>query len=292
MSDTAYYLSAVVGSGPESLEVRTKICSTASLNALLEDNPAAITLAPSGAGSAERLLDAFTRAVSLMRVRYAEAPHMLHRWRYYKQESGEQGLHLVHSVDSAGMIQQLVDFHTAHGFVAAFIREGFLAESQSFVVIESAISEVFAQSPTRQISVPRANEPEAANRRAVHAARQQMLDKVGSYSSEELASALDSTTSNASQCAADQRNAGKVFGVRYGQKWHSPEFQFDATRKPYKEMKAVLEALSPDARGWDRLQWFLEPHEKLSGHTPLEVWETDRRKVIEAAHTERWHARD
>jgi hypothetical protein len=57
-------------------------------------------------------------------------------------------------------------------------------------------------------------------------------------------------------------------------------------------MKSVLAALTPDQQGWDRLQWFLEPHESLRGRTPIEVWKTDRNKVIEAANTERWDGRD
>jgi hypothetical protein len=82
-----------------------------------------------------------------------------------------------------------------------------------------------------------------------------MLGRVGSYSSEDLASAVASTTRNASQFAADQRSAGKLFGVRLGQAWHYPKFQFDAERNTLPEMKSVLAALAPDQQGWDRLQW-------------------------------------
>jgi len=122
--------------------------------------------------------------------------------------------------------------------------------------------------------------------------RKGMVDQVGAYTSEELAAAVGSTTTNASQFAADQRNAGKLFGVKFGLKWLYPKFQFDSQTLPYPEMKSVLNALSPDDQGWDRLQWFLERHEVLDGHTPLEIWRTDRQKVARAANTERWNGRD
>jgi len=57
-------------------------------------------------------------------------------------------------------------------------------------------------------------------------------------------------------------------------------------------MKAVLAALAPDAQGWDRLHWFLAPHETLEGKMPLDLWKKSPLKVIEAAHTERWDGRD
>jgi hypothetical protein len=88
---------------------------------------------------------------------------------------------------------------------------------------------------------------------------------------------------------------GKLFGVRFGREWHYPAFQFDRTQKPieiFDEVKPLLAALSPDERGWDRLQWFLQPHEALNGLTPLEVWRKDRASVVAAAGTERWNGRD
>jgi hypothetical protein len=122
-----------------------------------------------------------------------------------------------------------------------------------------------------------------------------MLKSIGTFTSEQIASGLDSTSSNASQYAADQRSAGKIFGVRFGREWYYPQFQFDRSRKPietFDEVKPLLAALSPDEQGWDRLQWFLKPHEALDGLTPLEMWNTDRAAVVKAASTERWNVRD
>jgi hypothetical protein len=133
---------------------------------------------------------------------------------------------------------------------------------------------------------------ESANREKLRKVRREMLDKVGALTSEELAASSDSTSPNASQYALDQRKKGRIFGVRFGQKLLYPKFQFDTKRRILPEMKEILRALSPDEKGWDRLQWFLEPHEALKGKTPLEVWPSNRKKVLDAARTERWSGRD
>ncbi|HTU64405.1 MAG TPA: hypothetical protein VMF52_00530 [Steroidobacteraceae bacterium] len=132
----------------------------------------------------------------------------------------------------------------------------------------------------------------AADRAALIAARREMLESVGWFSSQDLASAATSTTSNASQLAADLRKPGRVLGVRFGQSWCYPKFQFDGRKQIIPEMKQVLAALSPDDQGWDRLQWFLEPNETLKGRPPVDVWETDRARVVDAASKERWNGRD
>jgi hypothetical protein len=297
MSDTAYYLSAVVGRDRDSLEVRTKIFSLANLEALLEDDPAAITFAPEGALFPERLLDIFVERMALpaARRRPVRAQRGRPLWRFYEKKNYEPGLHWVRSVDSDDLKQQLDLLRHTYQVLAAFVSEGVLTDTQPFSMIDSVISEAISPRETRRPRAPQSENPEAANRKALHAAREDMLKRVGSYSSEQLASGLDSTTSNASQCAADQRKAGKVFGVRFGREWRYPKFQFDQSRKPlntFDEMKPILGALSPDERGWDRLQWFLEPHEVLGGLTPLEVWTQDRAKVVAAASTERWDVRD
>jgi hypothetical protein len=134
---------------------------------------------------------------------------------------------------------------------------------------------------------------EASDRDELIRIRKEMLEQIGgTFSSEDVALAAQSTTTNSSQLAADQRGSGKLFGVRWGREWRYPRFQFDDRRQLYPQMREVLSALSPDNPGWDRLQWFLQPHEKLKGRTPLQVWNSDRRKVIEAANTERWNGRD
>ena len=101
--------------------------------------------------------------------------------------------------------------------------------------------------------------------------------------------------SNPSQFAADMRKANRIFAVRFGRDWRYPRFQFNHGSRPlepFPEMRDVLTALAPDKRGWDRLQWFVEPNSALNGRIPLEVWSEDRSKVVEATRMEHWDARD
>jgi len=69
-----------------------------------------------------------------------------------------------------------------------------------------------------------------------------------------------------------------------------PAFQFADDGHPYPELKVILQRL-PDRQGWDRLQWFLSPHESLAGAPPVEVWHQDRRRVVEASRSEHWEER-
>jgi hypothetical protein len=291
VSSTRYFVSAILGRDRNSLEVRTKVFSPANLRMLLKDDPAAITLGPKGAWGLESLLEAFGRPPSFSRSR-----SQVNRWRAYERRRFEPVPHRVRSLDSNALEHQLVTMSVDDLVEAVFVSEDVLEEGELKSIIDSVISDAIA--PVFQKGSRDRTEPvdqESANRQALMAARQQMLKSVGTFTSEEIASALDSTSSNASQYAADQREAGKLFGVRFGREWHYPAFQFDRTQKPiriFDEMKPLLAALSPDERGWDRLQWFLQPHEALNGLPPLEVWRKDRASVVAAAGTERWNGRD
>lgn len=134
---------------------------------------------------------------------------------------------------------------------------------------------------------------EARNREALLQVRREMLDRVRSLSSEELALKVESTARNASQVGHDLRKAGRIFGVRFGREWHYPNFQFGPDGTPYGEVSEILTHLSPDDRGWDRLQWLLEPNPNLGGQVPVEVFEKgDREAVVKAAREEVWQGRD
>jgi hypothetical protein len=300
MEDPAYYLSAVIGRKAGSFEVRTTAFSPENLDALLKDDPAAITVAPEGALVPERLLDLFSKQEALLRdVLRSPAPRGLrsHRWRYYAKHSYDLTPHVIRSIDSDDMKQHLFQaWGRMHNVSFAFVREGPLTEAHPPSNIDSAIADAMKPRRTQiRLTTAPSEKLAAANRQALHAARQDMLKRIETYTSEELASALDSANGNPSQFAADKRKSNRIFGVRLGREWHYPQFQFDRTRKPlepFAEMKDVLAALAPDVRGWDRLQWFLEPHLVLNEQTPLEVWSQDRAKVVEAARTERWDARD
>jgi hypothetical protein len=133
---------------------------------------------------------------------------------------------------------------------------------------------------------------ESLNRRALLRARKQMLSRVPCLTEDELV-ARPPSSSVPGQLANELRTAGKALGVYDGRSWRYPRFQFDGQGNPFPDMSEVLAALICDEQGWDRLQWFLEPHSALGGLTPLERWERGQRaQVVEAARRERWHSRD
>ena len=134
---------------------------------------------------------------------------------------------------------------------------------------------------------------EAHNRRALFEVQREMLSRAPCFTSHELTTGQASTTTDSNKLGSDLRRSGKVFAVCRGQSWYYPKFQFDHDGLPFSEMSEVLTALRGDERGWDRLQWFLEPHLGLDGRTPLEVWQQGQRAaVIGAARAETWSDRD
>jgi hypothetical protein len=294
---TPVYLTALVAM-KNTLELRTALLSQTALASVLGEHVAAITLSSPGCLNLEKLLGGFLKESDLFepvmpsRTRGAS-------WRCYALASDQKQLQLKQRVkfDQLGVI--LMDIA---GFVAtprspapvcALVPEmDWTAREER--AVQDALYDVILSSATGDLvclELKSISGHEPSDRQSLLRVRKELLDKVGAFTSEDIAAAAGSTTVNPSQLAADQRRAGRVFGVKFGQSWHYPKFQFDAGRNTIPEMKDVLTAL-PDEQGWDRLQWFLEPHEKLRGRTPLEVWKTDRRKVVDAANTERWDGRD
>jgi len=90
--------------------------------------------------------------------------------------------------------------------------------------------------------------------------------------------------------SAARADPSAFFSVRYADDQLFPAFQFADDGHPYPELKVILQRL-PDRQGWDRLQWFLSPHESLAGAPPVEVWHQDRRRVVEASRSEHWEER-
>jgi hypothetical protein len=307
-------LNALVASN-KSMEIRTAVFSKTNFDSLLAVCPAAIAFAPPGVLDAERLLGAYLENDALFRP--ITKSKRITSWRCYAQKPGKHQLEFKELVDQRTLLKNVVkllkqyDQTSADAPVCVLLPDiGWTSRqhnklrsvlwdviahsgsaSKTTMVEAKRIPQAVSAEPLAPRDVSR-TEDDSTDREALIRARRQMLEKVGSYSSEDLAAAAESITSNPSQLAADQRDTGKLFGVRFGREWRYPKFQFDAKRSTLPEMKAVLHALSPDEQGWDRLQWFLEPHETLNGRTPLEVWKSDRNKVIEAANTERWDGRD
>jgi hypothetical protein len=307
------YLNALVAL-KKSMEIRTTLFSETNLNSLLTECPAAITFSPPGILDTERLLGAYLENDALFRP--ITKSKQINRWRCYAKRPGKQQFELKELLGKREVLKKAEELlvqlvHTAaDAEICALVpdvywtaqHEDKIRSALFDAILYSSAGRVVALECEQQPQAMRAepasgpnvlhNEDDATDRERLIRVRQQMLEKVGSYSSEELAAAAESMTSNPSQFAADQRRKGELFGVRFGREWRYPKFQFDAKRHTLPEMKPVLQALSPDEQGWDRLQWFLEPHETLQGRSPLEVWKSNRQKVIEAANTERCDGRD
>jgi hypothetical protein len=291
LPESPYLLSAILEQ-KDTTELRTAAYSRKQLSAFLEEDPAAITLAPPGTGNAERLFNLFRLHWEVFHSSL-ESDHRRQPWLVFAEHANELLLEetiereqLIRSVQSAArqpagqtivMIRQTDDFRSRLETLLKVLRR----------VIDAR------PSPDARTAMQGTVGAQESDRDELIRIRKEMLEQIGgTFSSEEVALAAQSTTNNSSQLAADQRGSGKLFGVRWGREWRYPRFQFDGRRQLYPEMKEVLTALSPDNPGWDRLQWFLQPHEILKGRTPLQVWNSDRGKVIEAANTERWNGRD
>ena len=286
-AEPTYLVSAIV-ERKHSPELRTAVYSQTRLSAMLEDNPAAISLARAGVGSGERLLELFEADGDRIFRSLLEKHRRSDPWLLFTEHAGRISLEQTLQEDEVSdSVRDTMERSAVPYIVLIRQVEALKARFQAVLdavsrTIESGVSPAAAVLPVDE-----------SDREAMIRSRKQMLQQAGgTYNSEELATAAESVTTNASQLAADQRNSGRIFGVRLGREWHYPKFQFDAELRAFAELKPILTALTPDVQGWDRLQWFLQPHETLSGRTPLQMWNIDRRKVIEAANTERWNGRD
>ena len=304
------FLNALVALN-RSMEIRTTVYSKKHLDLLLSKHPAAITFSPSGVLDAARLLGGYLEHDDLFRP--ITRSTRVRNWRCYAQGPGVWQFEFKELLDSRAVAKKaaaLVKQISQAGLsICAFVPDmDWTSEHDEKICTILSDVMVHSLSGGKPVALDLKGLPESAtvpegaqeaahdegtsNREALIRVRREMLEKVGSFSSEDLATAAQSTTTNPSQLAADERSTGKLFGVRFGREWRYPKFQFDAKRHTLPEMKSVLSALSPDDQGWDRLQWFLEPHEVLKGHTPIDIWKRDRQKVVDAANTERWDGRD
>jgi hypothetical protein len=290
--ESTYLVSAIVEQ-KDVPELRTAAYSRQQLSVFLEDNPAAITLAQSGTGNSERLLGLFLLDSDLFKP-LLETHRKSDPWLLFVEGTADQLLlkEIIQNEQVVNSVQTVAQ-HLA-GQTIVMIRRSEAVRSRLDALLDALRRVIDSPSSRAAQEAARASVSDSeSDRQQLLRIRKEMLDEAGgTFSSEDLATAANSTTTNSSQLAADQRGSGKLFGVRWGREWRYPTFQFDAARRLSAEMREVLTALSPDPNGWDRLQWFLQPHERLHGSTPLQVWKTDRRKVIEAANTERWNGRD
>ena len=283
MLSNDYYLSAIVG-GTRHGEVRTTLFSDDSLDELLKDKPAAMTIARSNVPAAERLLT-YWRRYRLT----APAPTVKTSWYldlhcYFKRAPGER-VQSVRVTTYDQLRHRILETRTQKAlWCTFFLMEGAADAAFLGAEIEKTFDPIQSQVDTS----------ETHNRKRLEIVNQEMIQKAGGYlTSEELAAALNSRAKNPSQFAADLRSNNKILALRWGAKdWWYPRFQFESNGRPAPEIPELMTALAPDERGWDRLQWLLTPHQQLHGKTPLELWHTDRKAILEAARMERWNDRD
>jgi hypothetical protein len=289
----AHYLNAVVERG-KSLQLITEEYSRDAIVHLLKRGPDAIALAPAGVLDATRLLAEFKRLAPIG-TDPTHTTHSLH-WRCYWQPGTGHSLRFCGVLEDEHKVTQQIETLVRSFFdaIIVLVSSDVIAPTNLHRhlalnfddLLESVISESIVPSPNVVTATS-----SSSDREQLRELRRELLGRFPSFVSEDLAAGGDSTSDNPSQYALDLRNSAKVFGVRFGRVWHYPKFQFDSNKRPHPEMKQVLASLAPDPKGWDRLQWFVTPHEHLRGKTPLQVWSSDRQKVIEAASTERWHGR-
>jgi hypothetical protein len=291
--ESSYLLSAIVEQR-DAPELRTTAYSRNQLSAFLEDDPAAITLAPPGSGNAERLLHLFLVDTEVFQP-LLEAHHPSDPWLLFAEDADQLQLEQTVKHDEQLVRSVLRVVHRRGGQSIVMIRQTATLQTRFDALLKALRRVIDSPSSRAARGAPISTAPvhEESDRAELMRIRKEMLEQAGgTFDSEDLATAAKSVTTNSSQLGADQRGSGKLFGVRWGREWRYPKFQFDSGRQLYPEMKSVLSALSPDQQGWDRLQWFLHPHERLNGRTPLQVWKSDRQIVIEAALSERWDGRD
>jgi hypothetical protein len=81
---------------------------------------------------------------------------------------------------------------------------------------------------------------------------------------------------------------GEVLGFERQHAFWVPMFQFGAGVAPRRGVRDVLRDLPPEFDPWRRAAWFVEPNAWLDGALPLDVIETDRGAVLDAARADRF----
>jgi len=118
--------------------------------------------------------------------------------------------------------------------------------------------------------------------------RRAYLDAIETLSSIEIHYRTGRTGNNPSEPASRWRKEKRVFGVKAGNAFRFPAFQFGSDGKPLPNVKAVLEALPDDMNDWDIALWFDSPNAYLDGRLPKDLLSEEEtcKVLIEAARHE------
>jgi hypothetical protein len=122
---------------------------------------------------------------------------------------------------------------------------------------------------------------EAARRRREHLlATESFLDSTGIHRMQ--GGAADAP--GAGNTASRLRRKGELLGVWNGREYLHPAFQCDpATGRLMPEVQPLLALLPKDRSGWRQAFWLYQPHARLGGKRPADVFPGDPDAVLEAA---------
>jgi hypothetical protein len=259
------------------------------LRGMLQDPPVLITVGTGRHSAPARLLKRMQGAMP--------KAHLVHL-------SGPQNWTLL-TVDARTCQIRRRDFSSAEKVLLDFTDELLKRVEGPAAILPGPMLEPFEDLVREQLAAERGDKlarvtdepaildgPEVRNRARLLEARGELLKRVPTVTSEELAALRGSITTNASQLGQDLRKAGKLFGVRHGKAWHYPRFQLNPQGEPYPEVAAVLSTFGAQAHPWDVLQWFQEPSEFLDGRSPLKAWPKHKEAVVAAARLAHWSERD
>ncbi|BCQ29008.1 hypothetical protein NK8_71980 (plasmid) [Caballeronia sp. NK8] len=138
---------------------------------------------------------------------------------------------------------------------------------------------------TPVVPVPEHTLREAAMRKA---GMKRVLEASDWLTAAQIAQLAELSGSNPSQQPNRWKHDGMVFAVDINGKDHFPAYGLDPDRKyrPRRAMTDVLKAFGNSKDGWALAFWFASVNSYLGGARPLDVLQSDPKRVIEAAEAE------
>jgi hypothetical protein len=89
--------------------------------------------------------------------------------------------------------------------------------------------------------------------------------------------------SDPDQYASQLRREKRVFGVCYQDKYLHPAFQFRTSGDVHSAIARLLEFLPATDANWPAASWLFQPHGRLGGKSPAEVFQEQPNAVVDLA---------
>ncbi|HYI13378.1 MAG TPA: hypothetical protein VEK57_30300 [Thermoanaerobaculia bacterium] len=115
------------------------------------------------------------------------------------------------------------------------------------------------------------------------AAREEMLQEFGAFTSSNLAERAGSKAANKVALAHRWKTDGRIFSVTYRGTNYFPGFQFDEEGQPLAVMAELLRILAPARAPWEIALWFTGADGWLGGKRPVDLLLSAPERVVEAA---------